>query len=88
MGTAGIDRQYSFPELVGYQGYSSFSSTTADPNPAGKWDAVIEFDATIDSKDVSFFYPYTTTFVELRMNREPMPLQGVNRVFWFGEQQQ
>jgi hypothetical protein len=27
--------------------------------------------------------PYTTTLVELRLNREPMPPEGVNRVFWF-----
>ena len=46
-------------------------------------DAVIQFDATIGTKEVAFFYPYTTTLVELRMNREPMPLAGVNDVFWF-----
>lgn len=72
-------------ELVSYQGYSSpagAGSNTVDP---GKWDAVIEFDQTIGNKEVSFFSPYTTSLVEIRMNREPMPLQGVNSVFWFAE---
>jgi hypothetical protein len=53
------------------------------PPERNKWDATIEFDARIGRKDVRFFSPYTTTLVELRLNREPMPLVGVNRVFWF-----
>jgi hypothetical protein len=32
---------------------------------------------------VKFFYPYTTTLVELRLNREPLPLAGRNEVCWF-----
>lgn len=32
------------------------------------------------ARTASFFYPYTTTLVEVRLNREPMPLSGVNRV--------
>lgn len=32
---------------------------------------------------VRFFYPYTTTLVELWLNREPMPPIGVNRVLRF-----
>ena len=70
-------------ELVGYQGYSSQARSIVAARERGKWDAVIEFDASIGSKDVQFFYPYTTTLVELRMNREPMPPEGVNKVFWF-----
>ena len=67
-------------ELVGYQGYIPKG---LPPRERDKWDAVIEFDATIGAKDVQFFYPYTTTLVELRLNREPMPPEGINRVFWF-----
>ena len=74
-------------ELVGYQGYSSSESLKAAAHESDKWDAVIEFDATIGAKEVQFFYPYTTTLVELTMNREPMPAAGVNSVFWFLEQQ-
>jgi hypothetical protein len=72
-------------ELVGYQGYNSSPDLAERVRERNKWDAVIEFDATIGSKEVEFFFPYTTTLVELRMNREPMPLEGVNNVFWFGD---
>ena len=71
-------------ELVSYQGYSSSPSFTPRKRDEGKWDAVIEFDATIGSKEVQFFWPYTTTLVEIRMDREPMPLKEPNNVFWFG----
>lgn len=70
-------------ELVGYHGYSSPSVASA-PRERGVWDAALEFDSTIGAKDVAFFWPYTTTLVEIRMNREPMPLTGANGVFWFG----
>jgi len=30
-----------------------------------------------------FFYPFTTTLIELRLNREPLPLTGKNEVAWF-----
>jgi Lipase (class 2) len=71
-------------ELVSYQGFDSSDELTLPEREQDKWDAVIQFDATIGAKDVAFFYPYTTTLVEIRLNREPMPLKGVNRVFWFG----
>lgn len=70
-------------ELVGYYGHHSSGDLAGLPHERNKWDAIIQFDATIGSKEVRFFFPYTTTLVELRMNREPMPLAGVNRVFWF-----
>lgn len=69
-------------ELVAYHGYHS-SSEFAAGGGKDKWDAVIEFDGSIGRKEVQFFFPFTTTMVELKMNREPMPLTGVNRVFTF-----
>jgi hypothetical protein len=71
-------------ELIGYEGYSSSSHLILSQRETNKWDAIIEFDASIGARDVQFFYPYTTTLVELRLNREPMPAVGTNRVFWFG----
>jgi hypothetical protein len=75
-------------ELVGYHGFASSDdlrmARAGEVGSGDKWDAVIEFDAAMDSGDVSFFWPYTTTLVEIRLNREPMPLSGINRVFWFG----
>jgi hypothetical protein len=72
-------------ELVGYHGFNSSDDLTLPARDKNKWDAVIQFDSAIGGKDVKFFFPYTTTLVELRMNREPMPLSGVNSVFWFKE---
>jgi hypothetical protein len=72
-------------ELVAYHGYNSFANTARPARDAGKWDAVIEFDPKIAGGEVSFFAPFTTTLVEIRMNREPMPLQGVNKVLWFAD---
>jgi hypothetical protein len=74
-------------ELIGYEGHSTSSGIVLPAREANKWDAIIEFDATIGSRDVQFFFPYTTTLVELRLNREPMPPVGPNRVFWFGPTQ-
>jgi hypothetical protein len=48
---------------------------------SGKWDAQFDLPATVDG--VRFFYPFTTTLVEIRINREPLPLVGVNDVLWF-----
>jgi hypothetical protein len=64
-------------ELVGYQGYNSSADLAergAGPQQVGRRDRVR---STIGSKEVEFFFPYTTTLVELRMNREPMPLEGI-----------
>jgi hypothetical protein len=70
-------------ELVGYQGFNSKTDLVIAPREANKWDAILQFDARIGSREVQFIHPYTTTLVEIRLNREPMPLVGVNRVFWF-----
>jgi hypothetical protein len=69
-------------DLVGYHGFASSTASLPRDEPA-KWDAVIEFDSSIGAERVKFFFDFTTTLVEIRMNREPMPLTGVNRVFWF-----
>lgn len=70
-------------ELVAYHGFHSAHDLLLPEREREKWDAIIQFDSTIGAKDVAFFHPYTTTLVEVKMNREPMPLAGVNKVFWF-----
>jgi hypothetical protein len=59
-------------DLVGYQGYSSNASFMETDKEQNEWDAVIEFDAAIGSKEVRFFNPYTTSLVEIMLNREPL----------------
>lgn len=34
-------------------------------------------------KGVRFFHPFTTTLVEIRVDREPMPLEGFNDLSFF-----
>ena len=68
-------------ELVSYRGFSSSATTALPKHETNKWDALIEFDAALP--DFTFFYPFTTTLVELRMNREPEPgkltiIKGLN----------
>jgi hypothetical protein len=70
-------------ELVGYHGFAAPGAPAAGPGDRDKWDGVVAFDAVMEDGEVSFFSPYTTTLIEIRMNREPLPLTGTNRVFWF-----
>jgi pimeloyl-ACP methyl ester carboxylesterase len=70
-------------QLVGYQGFGT--DKTPDPqNPGdGKWDAALDISSLVDDKGIKFFYPFTTTLIELKLNREPLPLTGKNEVCWF-----
>lgn len=71
--------------LVGYQGFGSDRSRAeaADEISEGKWDGELEISNLVDDKGTKFFYPFTTTLVELKLNREPLPLTGKNEVCWF-----
>ena len=67
-------------KLVAYHGYGSERLTPAGMslNGAGKWDAVIDLSENLGGPigtEHSFFQPYTTSLIELKMNREPMPLE-------------
>lgn len=75
-------------ELIGYYGYGS---ERIDPNtqirmPDGKWDAVIDMTDLLPGPktETSFFFPFTTTLIEIKINREPMPPFGKNKLFEFG----
>lgn len=55
-------------------------------NLEGKSDAQINMSQVVgDNKDFTLFYPFTTTFIEIRLNREPMPMVGKNHVYWFAK---
>lgn len=66
--------------LVGYHGVSSerVSEDLARMNEHGVWDAEIALPETFGEHGVTLFSPFTTTFVELRLNRDPMPF-GMTR---------
>jgi hypothetical protein len=57
-------------------------SKGALPSPDGKWDAQIHL-APVIGDESKFFYPFTTTLIELQLNREPLPLIGPNAVTWW-----
>jgi hypothetical protein len=72
-------------ELLGYHGYRQElhveAEIDADADPRRKWDGVI--DLTEVRKGTTLFYPFTTTMVEIRLDREPLPLTGPNRLVAF-----
>jgi hypothetical protein len=72
--------------LVGYHGVNSEKlgpdMKTVDPD--GIWDAKIRIPIKIADADMDLFYPFTTTFVEIKLNRDPLPFgANVNKVFRF-----
>ncbi|HEY7055036.1 MAG TPA: hypothetical protein VH458_00860 [Vicinamibacterales bacterium] len=71
-------------ELVGYVG---FQDEGIPLGPVGAkesiFDAAVALSEPLDRQKVAFFYPFTTTLLEVRMDREPLPVEGVNRVFKF-----
>jgi hypothetical protein len=74
-------------DLVAYHGAGSQTFTReGDPVAEGgrrKWDAQMDLTPLLRNEKVGFFAPYTTTLVEIRLNREPMPSEGPNLVFRF-----
>jgi pimeloyl-ACP methyl ester carboxylesterase len=71
-------------QLVGYQGFGSEKSPEIPVRgEGGKWDAALDISSLADDTGIRFFYPFTTTLIELKLNREPLPLTGKNEVCWF-----
>lgn len=82
--------------LIGYTGYGAenLSFLEGEPVPVnrpGDWDAKIAIPTAIKVKskkqgradeEISFFHPFTTTLVEIKLNREPFPfgLDEINNV--------
>jgi hypothetical protein len=75
---------HSGTDLVSYCGFVPARDPALSEAEREKWDGIVGFDSTIGARDVEFFFPFTTTLIEIRLNREPMPREGPNRVFWFG----
>ena len=74
-------------ELVAYYGYESETFTAAgeEREDPGTWDAKVDLTPWLRDEDVKFFFPFTTTLVEIRLNREPAPPVGVNKLLKFVE---
>lgn len=71
---------------VAYRGHSDGSvrmyAAEQRAAPHGRWSGVIDLSAL---QDIDFFHPWTTTLLEIRLDREPQPPQGRNEVLWFPE---
>lgn len=69
-------------QLVGYVGYSQIEKS--GPTPTME----IDMDLTdLANGSIALFFPFTTTLVEIKMNREPLPLGTESRLFRFPSMQ-
>lgn len=70
-------------KLVGYLGYDTPGKIlSTQPRPSIQT-VRVDITAMLRRRDFTFFYPFTTTLVELRLNREPLPPDNANEVCWF-----
>jgi hypothetical protein len=70
--------------LVGYLGFGSEKPADAPAlDREAKWDGTLDISSLPTDTGIKFFYPFTTTLIELRLNREPLPLMGKNEIVWF-----
>jgi hypothetical protein len=62
-------------ELMAYQGYGS------EPRQLGALAEPVELDITdLGSGNGTLFHPFTTTLIEIVLNREPLPLNKLGRI--------
>jgi hypothetical protein len=67
-------------ELLAYQGYGS------EPQQLGPTTEPVEIDLDdLGPGNGSMFYPFTTTLIQIMLNREPLPLDKVSRLLTFLE---
>jgi hypothetical protein len=59
--------------LVGYWGYGFDATPTPCRGGPRGWDAKLEITPLLTNAQIKFFHPFTTTLIEIRMNREPIP---------------
>jgi pimeloyl-ACP methyl ester carboxylesterase len=69
--------------LVGYLGYDTPGNVLSDHSKPAIQTVRIDITQMVRRRDFSFFYPFTTTLVEFRLNREPLPPEKANKVCWF-----
>jgi hypothetical protein len=68
-------------ELLAYQGYDSDDHEVAMRTGDNVDEAlVIRIDNQLGEQGGTFFFPFTTTLVEIILNREPMPLRGESKM--------
>jgi hypothetical protein len=73
--------------LVAYHGVGgdTLRPHLSELDTDGTWDAALDLSALVDNADFKLFHPFTTTLIELRLNRDPLPLDVLTpkRLFSF-----
>lgn len=74
-------------ELIEYEAYTGSAGdpqrlAIASHDPSGNKPVKMDITA-LTQGDGSLFYPYTTTLLEVFVEREPMPLKGISKLFTF-----
>lgn len=69
--------------LVGYHGYGTTGGAAAGSTPSAGVIAELDLSSLLNDAKVRLFYPFTTTLIEITLNREPLPLSGRNELCWF-----
>lgn len=71
-------------DLVGYHGVPPGAGGVPLTPGDDAWDAELALPGLFGEEEMTLFHPFTTTFVEVRLNRDPMPFgQQRNRVTYF-----
>lgn len=65
-------------------GYLEYINEGSDEVPTdGRPTFSMDLTPLLQDKNVKFFYPFTTTLIEVILNREPLPLRRKNEIAWF-----
>ena len=60
-----------------YRGAMVDAVAVEAPNRAGTWYGSLDLSSVLPGGAVRFFHPFTTTFIELRLDREPLTGPGM-----------
>jgi len=71
-------------QLVAYLGYGRqmWPGNNTNTNSVGMGQVLVDLGPAVKTKTGTLFYPFTTTLIEIVLNREPMPLNNVSDVCW------
>lgn len=64
-------------QRVLYTGALMDPTSVEPPNRAGTWRGSMDLSSVLPGGAIAFFHPFTTTFVELRLDREPLTGNGM-----------
>jgi pimeloyl-ACP methyl ester carboxylesterase len=78
-------------EYVAYRAYSRAGNDLTSESADGQWRAPIDLTSLREEhreQDVRLFHPFTTTFIEIVLDREPMPADGPSKLAFFTDAEQ